>query len=229
MNSESQPLPLIIFSGLAADEEIVRPQLETFPQASCPKWLIPEGDETLEAYCERFAAKFNPGQPCYLAGISFGGLVAQHCAKHVDARVVVLMAAVRGPEELPWRIRMFRPFVGLIRFVPLAPFRWIARGLAKLESRAPVVSTVGKQFKNVDARVLRWAMRRVLLWKEAPQVPCPVYQIHGKRDWVFPAGLTQPNEIIPGARHVITLSHPKEVNTFLHAIVEQVSSSQDRD
>lgn len=221
-------MPLIIFSGLAADEEIVRPQLEAFPQACCPKWLVPEKNETLEAYCERLAAKIDPGLPCYLAGISFGGLVAQHCAKYLDARGVVLMASVRGPEQLPLRIRVFRPFVGLIRFFPLAPFRWLARGLTKLGNRSPLISAVAKQFAKVDARVLRWSLRKVLQWEDRPEVPCPVYQIHGKRDWVFPVGLTQPDEVISGARHVITLSHPKEVNTFLHAIVEQVSSSQDR-
>ncbi|MEQ8210938.1 MAG: alpha/beta hydrolase [Lacipirellulaceae bacterium] len=220
---DSQPIPLIIFSGLAADAEIVRPQLEAFPQASCPEWLVPENDETLEAYCERFAQKIDTGEPCLLAGISFGGIVAQHCAKHLDARGVVLIATVRDPGELPRRVRVFRPLVGSIRFVPLAPFRLLSRGAAMLGSWAPLVSAIAKQFIKVDAQVVRWSLRKVLQWKNSLKVPCPVYQIHGKRDWVFPVGLTQPDEIIPSARHVITLSHPEEVNDFLRAIVEKHS------
>src|SRR5687767_7745630 len=99
--SAMQPPPLILLSGMGADERVFAPQLQAFPQLVVPKWIEPKADESLASYAARFAAGVDPKQPCFIGGASFGGFVAMEMARHLDAIAVFLIGSVRSPAELP--------------------------------------------------------------------------------------------------------------------------------
>lgn len=42
-----------------------------------------------------------------------------------------------------------------------------------------------------------------------------VHHIHGDRDRVIPIGLVQPDHVIAGAGHLLTMTHADEVNSIL--------------
>ncbi len=48
-------MPLVLFSGLAADGNVFAPQKLAFPQLFVPAWQKPEPNDTLNSYCERLA------------------------------------------------------------------------------------------------------------------------------------------------------------------------------
>jgi len=82
----------------------------------------------------------------------------------------------------------------------------------------PAVKDVAQQLTGADAVFLRWASQAVLDWEPSPPSPLPpprVFQIHGEKDPIVSPKLTSPDKIIRGAGHLITLTHPDEVNTFL--------------
>jgi len=66
-----QALPLILFSGMGADDGVFEPQLKSFPQLTVPRWIEPLAHESLAHYAKRFAAQIDPHVPCFVGGASF--------------------------------------------------------------------------------------------------------------------------------------------------------------
>jgi pimeloyl-ACP methyl ester carboxylesterase len=56
-----------------------------------------------------------------------------------------------------------------------------------------------------------------------PIPACPIYHLHGDRDWTLPFRYTDPNKIVAGGGHVLSLTHPGEVNAFVKNVLSQKS------
>jgi pimeloyl-ACP methyl ester carboxylesterase len=210
--------PIIVFSGIAADEGLAMPQKLSFPRLHVPAWPQPMERESLGSYCARLADDLRPFGAVVVGGISFGGIIALEVAKFLQPQCVVLIGSVREPAELPWRIRALRAFVPLLPWIPISWMQWLAAAVPLWS--APLASIV-KQFRRADPLTLRWSIRQILKWRVAPTLECPIYQIHGDRDFVFPASLTRPDEIVRGGGHLISLTRSKQVNAFLRQCLEK--------
>jgi pimeloyl-ACP methyl ester carboxylesterase len=211
--------PLILFSGMGADERVFAPQREAFPNLVVPPWIAPLPSETLALYAARFATKIDPGRPCFIGGASFGGMVAVEVTRHLRGVLgCFLIGSVRSPLELPRRLRALRPAVRHSHRLPfgwLPPaarcvspwFEWFSRGAA---------CGMVHQVADSDPEFLRWACGAVLNWEAAESdPPCPIHQIHGARDPILPWRLTRPDVLVRGGGHVLTLSNPQVVNAFI--------------
>jgi pimeloyl-ACP methyl ester carboxylesterase len=227
-----EPLPLILFSGMGADQSIFAHQIQCFPQLIVPKWIEPLPHEPLTDYAKRFAALIDPARPCFVGGASFGGFIALEAARHLQTRACFLIGSVRAPSELPMRFRVMRK---LKQFLPFLPFEWLSP-LAECSVRLsgermhPATRKIMEQLEKADAAYLRWACAAVLTWQPAlPAVtpPFPIYQIHGKHDRVLPARRTHPDKIIPTGGHVLSLTRPHEVNRFLKEKICTLSETSD--
>jgi pimeloyl-ACP methyl ester carboxylesterase len=164
------------------------------------------------------AAAFDPGGPCFVGGCSFGGMVAQEMSRHLDARACFLIASIRGPAEFPLRLRLLRPWAWLLPgFCTGIPGRLAEAILAIAGNRMrSVTRSVFRQFADCSGRQVRWAGLAALGWQPTSAAPpCPVFQIHGDRDPSLPCRLTRPDVIVPGAGHLLPLTHPEVVNEFL--------------
>ena len=213
MTDTAEP-SLILFSGLAADESIFLRQKSEFPSLIVPDWITPLRNESLSEYCERFAQTLRPTGRCIIGGASFGGIVAMEIARYLDPLCVVLIGSVKGPAQLPSRVRVFRPMRGIVSLIPIRALQWMC-GAVEVASRwMPNVASIVRQFRKADPVLVRWSVRQVLSWQLAPEVECPVYHIHGDRDFVLPVSRTNPDTIVRSG-HVLTMTHPVEVNAFL--------------
>lgn len=219
----SDDLPLILLSGLAADETVFTPQRLAFPQLVVPRWIKPLPNESLPEYAERFAETIRPATPCVLGGASFGGIVAQEMARFVNPRAVLLIGSVRGPTEFPWRVRIWRKLRPAIPFLPIAPFQWSASSASLARRWLPHLAGVVRQFSQADEDVFRWSLAQLLAWNETPTVGCPIYQIHGDCDRVLPIARTRPDVVVRGGGHVISLTHSREANAFIRRCLERIA------
>lgn len=205
-------LPIVVFSGMAADPAIAMPQLLAFKNLKVPLWPQPLENDSLTSYCERLAYELRPLGAVAIGGISFGGIVAMEVAKFLEPKCVILIASVRSPQQIPWRIRVLRSFLWLLPLIPIRWMQWLARAVP-LWSK--VLAGVVQQFRQADPVTLRWSIRQVLRWEIAPALNCPVYQIQGDRDFLFPHQLTAPDVLIRGGGHLISLTRGKQVNEFI--------------
>ena len=222
--STTAPLPLILFSGLGADASIFAPQKARFPQLIVPPWTTPRPGDSLSDYCERMASTLSVTGPCVIGGASFGGIIALEMARFVNPRAVLLIGSVREPAALPRHVRALRPLRGLTDWLPLAMFQWSAAPLGTGSGRrlAPHLGGLAGQFGQADRAVLRWSMRQMLTWSEPPVVTCPVFRIHGDCDRVLPLR-GQPDSVVAGGGHVISLTHAEQVNAFVNECLPKVS------
>lgn len=215
--------PLILFSGLAADANVFIPQKIAFPQLIVPGWPTPLPDDTLDSYCERLAGNLRPHGRAIIGGASFGGIVALCVAQHLNPRAVLLIGSARSPAELSRITRLARPLTPLLRFLLVRLLQTCCAPLASNLARRAVPHLCGlaRQFRGADPTVFRWSLARILDWTASPNLTCPILHIHGDRDFVLPIRYTQPDTIVAGGGHVISLTHPSDVNDFIRSAVLQ--------
>jgi pimeloyl-ACP methyl ester carboxylesterase len=217
---DQSPLPLLLLSGMGADERLFKAQRDAFPQLIVPRWIPPELRESLPDYARRMARIVGPAGPCYVGGGSFGGFVAMEMARHLEARAVFLIGSVRSPNELPRRVRALRPLRRLLSVVPFECARPIAACASAVGGRvlSPATQRMLRQLADAEAPFIRWASGAVLAWQPSPPPPgVPVYQIHGERDAVLPLRWTKPDVVVPGAGHLLAMTHAAAVNEFLRS------------
>ncbi|HEX4606599.1 MAG TPA: alpha/beta hydrolase [Urbifossiella sp.] len=101
-------VPIILLSGMAADERLFAAQVAAFPTLRVQPWVAPLPGESLRAYAARLAPVVDPGRPCLVGGASFGGVVALELAPHLPALGCVLIGSIRSPTGLPRRWRALR-------------------------------------------------------------------------------------------------------------------------
>ena len=218
--------PIVLLSGMGADARIFEPQLSAFPSLSVPAWMSPKPGESLPRYAERFAAQLKEKfgeQPIYLGGMSFGGMVALEMLHHLNVRRCFLISTIRSAKELPPHLRAMgavgkrSSYTGAWMTVRMASL-----GLKLVGPRLRVDQRAYfEQVAGSDPGFLRWAVRAMYSWPVPRPPPTPVHHIHGSADPVLPARHTQPDDLVDGAGHVLTLSHPERVNAFIERYLRE--------
>lgn len=218
-------VPIILLSGMAADERLFEAQLAAFPNLRVQPWIDPLPGESPRAYAAQLAPMVDPGRPCIVGGASFGGVVALELATHLPALGCILIGSARSPSVLPWRWRLLRP---LARLGPKA-LGVLAGCGARLGGRLLRGGTIRRlqRLSRPEAAFVRWAMCAVVRWRPSPAVRrVRVFHIHGAADRALPVGLARPDVIVPGGGHALSLFSPGAVNEFIAGVVQVVAPAQ---
>jgi pimeloyl-ACP methyl ester carboxylesterase len=214
-------MPLILFSGLAADDNVFAPQKLAFPQLIVPAWPKPESNDSLDSYCNRLADLIRSDADVIIGGTSFGGIIALHVAQRLKPVTVILIGSIHSPNELPYLARFCRPLKPLIPLIPVRLLQiCVAPVASKLARRCfPHLCGLARQFRGSDPTVFKWSLARILDWNAAPKISCPIFHIHGDRDFVLPVRYTNPDTVVNGGGHVISLTHPTDLNAFIQRTI----------
>jgi len=213
--AEAVPIWYLI-PGLGADERVFQ-FLRLEGEVHILRWLAPQNsNETLSHYAVRLAAGVPGSQPCWLVGVSFGGVLALEIAQLRPLARVVLISSFTGPQELPWLGRVARA-TGLHHLVP-----------PQLLPRLPRVAQWffgvqnGREYQllrqilhDTDPHFTRWAIARLLQWPGRP-TPVPI-RIHGTDDRLLPAGAAFSPHQLPGG-HLIIISQAREISHLLNEL-----------
>ncbi len=221
-------LPLILLPGLGTDERLFAMQRTAFPEIIVPPWLTPGMRETIPQYAARMAAAVNPGGPCLVGGMSFGGVIALEMTRHLDARGCLLISTIRSAAELPPWARWLGPWAWLLP--PRTDLLLAFTGTALLYTIGRVLPRSGRQFcthlSKTRCSILPWACRTLVKWRPLGDWPCPVQHLHGDSDPILSHQRTQPTQLVPHAGHVLPLTHPFVVNRFLQDALTSLSQPE---
>jgi pimeloyl-ACP methyl ester carboxylesterase len=218
-NLPSDAPRLCVFSGFAIDERFVAAQ-RAIPgvRVQTPPWLPTRKKETFCAYAARMAEVVEPGKgPLYLAGASFGAMIALEAAKLLRPRGVFIISggfshrAIWLPLQIAGKLAPLIPehVLRMVRyFLPLG-FR-LAGPLHRTDRECLV-----KLFSVADVAFVRWGGPALMEWEFEGPLPCPVYHIHGERDPMVPVRGVLPDVVIPRAGHAINVTQAPAVNAFI--------------
>ena len=203
-------------SGMGADHR-------AFSYITLPKgfeaihlpWIKPDKNEPLAAYAVRLAGAIRTTEPFILVGLSMGGMMAVEIAKKFPPVCTVLISSIPLSGQLPRYYRVASKLKANILVSPSLLKKLV--GLKKAFS--PASELVTEMFRACDNDFFKWAMMAIPGW-DNQQVPQPLYHIHGKKDWVLPIRLTHPTQAVAGVGHMLVMTHPAVVNTFLADILD---------
>lgn len=185
---------------------------------------MPDGDESLASYARRMAARVDTSTPFFLAGISFGGMVALEAASSLqhtgNLRGVILIAACRSNRGIPLGYRIVTWFaarspIWLVKLAKIAmPHMRRLFGIYRKQD----VELFESMLRDADPTFVRWSLRATVEWPGAKSVNVPVFQIHGRRDYILPLRLAGPVDVaVEGAGHALNISHSEKVNAAIDA------------
>lgn len=208
----------MLVPGLGVDCRVYKPQQTLSARFDVLEWIEPESqDESLAHYADRMAARLK-GFQGYLGGISLGAVVAQEMARSLDLKGVIAIGGCTAGRQISG---LFRATLKLASVLPLNFGMKIAVALA-----APTLSTferlrsdqidlMRRMLREHSPAQARWSCRALLGWKCSCEPPVPVHRIHGENDEIIPLRRVTADRIVQGGRHLISLSHPVEVNQFV--------------
>ncbi|GAA4352715.1 hypothetical protein GCM10023185_12660 [Hymenobacter saemangeumensis] len=215
MSAPSGPVFYLI-PGLGADERVFR-LLELHAEARVLKWLPPQAAaESLPQYAARLAAGVGIG-PCWLVGVSFGGILALEIARLRPQARVVLISSLGSARELPAALQWVRR-LGLHHLLPpqlLQLLPRLAQWLFSARSGAEY-SLLRQIIRDTDPVFARWAIARLLHW-DSSGVPAAI-RIHGTRDRLLPARRAAVDYPIAGGGHFMIVSHASQISHILNQL-----------
>jgi pimeloyl-ACP methyl ester carboxylesterase len=182
------------------------------------EWEIPLPKESLTEYAKRIADKITHEMPV-LVGVSFGGILVQEMAKHINARKVIIISSVRSNTEFPRRLKIAKT-TKAYKLIPMSLILNI-ENLAKFSFGEKINQRIKlyEKFLSVrDIGYLEWAVEKVILW-DREVIDESVVHIHGDLDDVFPIKYIANCTIVKGGTHIMILSKYKWLNENLPDII----------
>lgn len=227
MRELTLPGRLILLPGLGSTPAVFDHQRKAFgDRLQTPGFIPHHPGESITVYAQRWAKQLSDpddGRPLFLAGVSFGGMIAQEMAMHLDPkpRAVMLIASTRTGDSVK-PIMQLAELLG--RYVPagsVSKTLWLLKlgfalrdGLDDFDKQRLLQAA-----REVDPATTRWAGAAAGGWpgfKPPPGYP-PIHQIHSRKDWVLKApGPDTPNvQLVEGSCHLLHMTHRNTVNRFL--------------
>lgn len=210
---------LILLPGLGADSRQFDPQRAVFTNLHSLRWPPHAEDDTLATYARRIAPLVQPIAPYCLGGSSFGGMIAQELATLLDPppRAVFLVGSARTGHEVAPHLRYFG------QFATLFPQRVFEAGQKLTSLYASKFGRLTPEQKDFLAAMVadtvpafvRWGIGAIVAWPGVGELPMPVHHIHGADDELIPVKRVRADVVVPGAGHLVNVTHADAVNRFI--------------
>ncbi|MEM1444529.1 MAG: alpha/beta hydrolase [Planctomycetota bacterium] len=227
MHELTLPIPLVMLPGLGADGQLFAEQRKAFGDDAIvvPDWLPPHEDEPLHLYAKRFAEQLGPSLPTKyaLAGVSFGGMLAQEMLRHLEPKPasLLLVSSARTSDAVPTIGGLMATLGAASPLGAMKAFHTLASvPFAKLnDGDDQTVSIFMAMAKTCDPAFFKWSLQRVAAWEGPPPelegLGVPVRSIHGRKDPVLRCISELTDTVVAEGKHLISLTHHKSVNRFL--------------
>ncbi len=214
-------IPVYFMPGLAASSAIFeRIQLpEAVFETVLLEWEIPLEKESLSEYAHRMTKKITHTNPV-LIGVSFGGILVQEMANHIQASKIIIISSVKCNQEFPMHFKIAKT-TKAYKLLPTSLLLNI-ENLAKFSFGDTINQRIKlyEKFLSVrDIHYLDWAIEQVILW-ERTVIDETVIHIHGDADEVFPVKNIQNYIPVKGGTHIMILTKYKWLNENLPSIIQ---------
>ncbi len=210
---------LYLIPGLGADGRIFE-RLRLHGPVQVLDWFEPLApDEPLAAYVARLAVPIPPDEPCWIIGVSFGGIVALELGCLRPLARVILISSLAAPTERTGWVQL-GAWLHLDSWVPVGALRRLPRA--------------GEWFFGVSGRrgntlfrelltlltptYTKWALRQLFRWQGCAVQP--VAHLIGDCDRVFPLGYRTASHVISGGTHFMVVTHASQISQIINDLTQ---------
>ena len=219
MNSEK--IHVYFVPGLAAGSEIFRNiKLPKKYEIHILEWLIPEKNDSLEAYAKRMAFCIKE-KDAILIGVSFGGVVVQEMNDFLKLKKLIIISSVKTRSELPRRMKL-ASFTKAYKLIPTSLVLSV-EDLTKFSIGPKTKKRLSlyQQYLHVrDKQYLDWALEKMITWDQKEKIE-GIIHIHGENDMVFPIKYIDGCTVIKGGTHIMILNKGRKISDKLLQIFEE--------
>lgn len=182
------------------------------------EWIIPLENETIDAYALRMTEYIN-NDNVVLLGVSFGGVLVQEMAKHINVKKLIIVSSVKTEEELPKRMKVAK----LTKAYKLLPTQLVSNidMLAKYAFGKSVTKRMELYEKYLtvkDSKYISWAIEQMICWNQGIHDP-EIVHIHGGKDMVFPIKNIKNCIVLEKGTHIMIINKYKWFNENLPKLI----------
>jgi len=212
---------LYFFSGLGADKTVFQFLDLDFCNPVYVDWITPYKNETLEAYALRLKLEYNIPDDAFIAGLSFGGMLAAEIAKAYPSLHAILISSAKTKDEFPPFYKMGR-YVSLHNWTTAKLQRWFMLNIKKLFGlKTPAYINVYEELiKNSDTEFNKWAVTALLRWKNTT-IPQNIVHVHGTHDRILPYKYVKCHYTIKQGGHLMVMEQAATMSKMLKDIIDQ--------
>lgn len=182
------------------------------------EWEMPQKNESLEAYAERFSKKITEKKPILL-GVSFGGVLVQEIAKLIDYECVILISSVKNVKEFSFLFKMIK-FFRLYRILPFHFLFQQKKNKIFFKNERRFVEYC-KYMTFTQTHFLKWAIKELFLWKNTEVLPKTIH-IQGDNDIIFPSKYIKNAVILEKSTHILIINRYNWLNRNLPKLIKEI-------
>jgi pimeloyl-ACP methyl ester carboxylesterase len=209
-------IPVYFMPGMAANPTIFKYiQLpEELYEVHYLAWFLPEKEESLTVYALRMTKEIHH-ENIILIGVSFGGILVQEMAKHIQVRKLVVVSSVKTKHELPRRMKFARA-TKAYKLLPTSLVNNIEvlRKFAFGDLATKRLDLYEEYLSVRDKNYIDWSIEQIVNWNQEAPLPNTIH-IHGEKDLVFPIQHISDCITIKGGTHIMILNKFKWFNENL--------------
>lgn len=215
-----EPKNVYLIPGLAASSRIFeRLDWDEDYRLIPLNWIQPKKTETLSDYALRISQNIEGEKPI-LVGVSFGGILAQEIAKHIDYEKIVIISSVKSHQEFPLTIRLLEKF-RLQRWVALVFYLFLkyTSYLKTIPSLKTRIKIYQRYMGPHSYHYLCWCLKALSHWRQEESIKNLVH-IHGDCDSVFPIKYISYVHRVPRGTHLMIILRFRWLNQFIPQLLK---------
>ncbi len=210
---------IFLISGLGANELAFSKLGDLGVEKIAIPWIKNEKKENLISYAKRLIAIHNIQSTDYLAGLSFGGIVAQAIANELGSKLVILISSFRNKSDLrlPFKLALT---LGLNKL--FVPFK-----IPIIENTvASMLNSGNKDNRHVltemihvtDYKLMSWSMQKIADFKQ-PYPKVVLHNIIGTNDRILKKWTNETSSVIEGGSHFMVYDKADEITVLIQSIL----------
>jgi len=222
MNTSSRKIFFI--SGLGANELAFSKLGDIGIEKHFVKWLKNNGAESLESYALRMIKENDITSRDIIAGLSFGGLLAQQISKILGIKNIVLISSFRDYRDLkmPFRMALQMKLNKILLPVKIKSLEnIIARNINGNSSVSKDI--IARMIRNLDYELLLWSIDKIANSQEIILEETNVYNIQGMNDRIISYWENNNTIKIKGGTHFMIYDQANELTVILRTILSNTS------
>lgn len=215
-------MPKIFFiSGLGANELAFSKIGALDYEKIMVKWIPNVKNETLKAYAVRLVNQYKINDNDIVAGLSFGGLLAQEISNITGLQKVILISSFRDKNDLKFPVRQAFN-TGLYRLLPPIRVPYIDTMVANVlnSGKAESKAVLKEMIRTTDYRLMKWSLEQIANTGSNTNKSVVLHNIIGDCDRIVNLWRNDTTYVIKGGSHFMVYDRAEEISGIIRQILK---------